>query len=450
MSRFTRPFAFVVFLASACTSAAPSTAIGERDADPEDAAEPNVVDAGRPVVPRDGGGFLTERFCDLPGSVQFTTSGIVVVPGPNTAMLDFLQLPAGFCVHFYGNVGNTRQIRFAPGGEVFVASPTTSTTGGGSGGRAEIVVLPDDDGDGVADEVKTFLKDLPSTQGLLFANDHFYYQDHTAILRIPYAPGDRAPSLPSEQVVDIQVHVSGGHWPKALDQADDGTIYVGNGGDQGEECDLSGPFRGGVLKIDGKVAKEVARGFRNPIAVRCQRGHNVCFAAELARDFSADQGGREKVVPIRQGDDWGFPCCATKGVRFPDVTMAADCSKVVSENVSFVIGDTPFGFDFEPGKWPAPYTGAMFVALHGAAGSWKGAGLVSIAVDPLTGALREGTNLYGGPSGSMAPFASGWDNNKRMHGRPAAVTFAADGRLFLGDDNSGDIVWIAPLDLPTH
>ena len=37
-----------------------------------------------------------------------------------------------------------------------------------------------------------------------------------------------------------------------------------------------------------------------------------------------------------------------------------------------------------------------------------------------------------------------------LHGRPAALTFAPDGRLFLANDNDGSIIWIAPvvMDVP--
>jgi glucose/arabinose dehydrogenase len=71
---------------------------------------------------------------------------------------------------------------------------------------------------------------------------------------------------------------------------------------------------------------------------------------------------------------------------------------------------------------------------------------VSVAVDLATGDLLPSTTL-GGISGGMRDFATGWDDKSLMHGRPAAVTFADDGRLFLSNDNSGDIIWIAPLDL---
>jgi glucose/arabinose dehydrogenase len=390
------------------------------------------------------------HFCDLPGSVQTTANGLVVVPGgPATAPdLRFLHLPVGFCAHFFANIGNTRQLRFAPGGELFVASPSAPTTGGGRGGLAAIMVLADDDHDGVGDRPKTFLSGLPSTQGLLFTGGYLYYQRGMKIMRVPYASGDRTPSGSSEQVADITIYSSKLHWPKTLDVADDGTIYVGNGGDQGETCTSGHPFHGGILKLDGSPdATPVAKGFRNPISVRCSRGHNLCFAVELARDYSDTQGGREKLVPIRPGDDWGHPCCATKDVPYPDITPVPNCSTVASENNSFVIGHTPFDLDFETGQWPAPWNQRVYVPLHGAYGTWDGARVVAIELDPVTGQLLPGSDLGGESSGAMLDFATGWDDGLLLHGRPAVVAFASDGRLFLGNDNNGDIIWIAPLTL---
>jgi glucose/arabinose dehydrogenase len=311
------------------------------------------------------------------------------------------------------------------------------------------MVLADDNGDGYADGNLKFLDNLPSTQGLLFSTGYLYYQDSTKILRTPYASGDRAPTGTSEVMVDISVYSSPLHWPKALDQADDGMIYVGNGGDQDETCVEPHPFHGGILKIDGSPGgAQVAQGFRNPIAVRCERGTNLCFAAELARDYSADQGGREKLVPIRQGDDWGYPCCATKNTPFPDVSPAPDCSMVAPEDASFLIGDTPFSFDFEPGNWPEPYKKSAFVPLHGSAGGWLGARVVMVQMDPTTGLPLAGTDIDSGSTGAMSDFATGWDDGQQDHGRPGAATFAADGRLFIGSDNNGEIFWVAPLDLP--
>ena len=422
-------------------------------ADPPDATVDSAVDGPGDVGRPESNPMMDAAIphpCALPGSIQYTPQGVVVVPGgAATPDVGYLQVPVGFCVHYYATVGDARQLRFAPGGDLFVASPTTSTSGGGVGGMSGVVIVPDDNLDGVGDTVLTFLDALPSTQGLLFTGGYLYYQDGTKILRTPFAPGDRAPSGTAAQVADIQIYSSDTHWPKTLDVADDGTVYVSNGGDQGEACDPARPFHGGILKLDGTPGgTPVARGLRNPFAVRCARGHDRCFALELAKDNSmAPDFGREKLIPIHEGDDWGFPCCATRGTPYLDVQPVPDCSGVTAESAAFYIGHTPFGIDFEPGLWPAPWTGNAIVALHGAFSSWTGERVVAIGMDPTTGLPLASSDLDGGDTGAMTDFATGWDDGKRDHGRPAAVAFSKDGRLFLGNDNDGTIVWIAPLSL---
>jgi glucose/arabinose dehydrogenase len=394
------------------------------------------------------------QWCNLPGTVQFTEQGTIVLPGAQAGDPDlgFLHLPMGFCAHYFGTVGDARQLRFAPGGELFVASPSGLTTGGNaSAGQASIVVLPDDDHDGRADSNLTFLGSLPETQGLMFIPGFFYYQDGAQIMRVPYASGDRTPSGPPSPVVNVTYYSSSLHWPKPMDMADDGSIYIGNGGDQGEVCDPAHPFHGGIRKVTDTTTNAtdgdaVAKGFRNPIAVRCVQGHDTCFALELALDYSAGQGGREKMVPIRAGDDWGFPCCATKGLPYTESPSGTDCSKVTADTVSWLIGDTPFGLAFAPSTWPGMWAGAAIVTTHGAAGSWVGARVVAIAMDPSTGMPLPGTNMNGQDMGSMTDFATGWDDGTLAHGRPSAVELSPDGRLFLANDNNGVIFWIAPLE----
>jgi len=402
-------------------------------------------------------------YCSLPGSVLWGAGGPTTVPGgpPSTPPLEWLTLPEGFCAHYFGTVGDARQLRFAPGGELFVASPTTTTTGGNaSEGAAAIVVLPDDNHDGAADQSITFLSNLPSTQGLLFANDSFYFQDGAAVRKLPYKKGDRQPSAMPQTVTTLSAPPIAApqdslHWPKALDVAMDGTMYVTNGGSQGDACLSTNPTRGAVFAFqdDGSMHL-VAKGFRNPIALRCETNHNVCLAVELALDYSDTTGGREKVVVVRSGDDWGYPCCATRDLPYSTVTYSdtqgtPDCANVAAESGSFVIGHTPFGVDFEPGMWPAPWKDRAFVTLHGVVGSFVGARVVAIGLDATTGLPMPATELgNGGPNAdSLLQFASGWDDGMQDHGRPAAITFAADGRMFLADDNLGIIVWIAPATL---
>jgi glucose/arabinose dehydrogenase len=439
--------------------------VGDAPADAkETSADVNVIEEVAP--PLDGP--VSRTFCELPGSLVFGSGGSkTLISGGETAApsLSWLSLPAGYCAHYFAHVPTSRQIRFAPGGELFVASPSTPTAGGAPAGLGAIVVLFDDNHDGYADgdtlphsdgsaqKLALFLSDssVASTQGLLFAPGFFYYQSSTSILKLPYVTGERSATGSPQTIADITMFESSDHWPKTLDIADDGTIYVGNGGDQSEVCEadttLPRPFHGGVLKIGGADdpvgGTPVARGFRNPIAIRCQRGHDLCFSAELGLDGSQSTGGREKVVPIRQGDDWGYPCCATTNVPYAG-TPSPNCSQVASETVAFVIGDTPFGLDFEPGSWPAPFSKNLFVATHGEVGSWEGARVVAVPTES-DGLPVQSSDLES--STGLTDFATGWPESSAVQpqGRPSALTFAPDGRLFLANDQDGDIFWMAPV-----
>ena len=427
--------------------------VGSKDAradGPGDAGNGDVAVLPADARPASG------TFCALPGSYVTTALGPEIIPDPSHTSpdLSWLQLPAGFCAHYFGTVLMARQLRFAPGGDLFVASPTTPTTGGANNGIAGIAILPDDDHDGYADSVVTYLGSLPSTQGLLFTGGFLYYQDHQRILRVPYNPGDRTPSGAAVTVTTITLPQAPEHWPKVMDVAQDGTIYITNGSTQNEACTPDNPVFGAVVSLQTNGGTTtVARGFRNPIAIRCETNHDVCLAAELSLDYSGPAGGREKLVPVQPGDDWGFPCCATQntpfsGVTYPDGAVP-DCTGVASESEAFVIGETPFGIDFEPGLWPSPWTGRAFVSLHGEVEQWLGARLVGVALDPTTGLPQSASDLDGGfDTQSAMDFAQGWGDGLRDHGRPAPLTFAADGRLFLGDDQRGAVVWIAPVGLP--
>jgi glucose/arabinose dehydrogenase len=449
-----------IFLFAACSKSSSPIAPVDAGLTP-DAAQP-PIDA----TPPPGDAAVTPMgLCGLPGAIVFGASGKTVVPGgsPSDPSLDFLTLPSGFCAHYYATVPNARNIRFAPGGELFVASPSMPSTGGGPGGLNAFVILPDDDNDGLPEAPITFLSfgSSAANQGMVFAPGYFYFQDGdpadgsfsagTRIMRVPYASGDRAPSATAEQVADITVYPSQIHWPRALDIADDGTIYVANGAEQETTCDPSHPFLGGILKIDpapggpNPNGTQVAKGFRNPISIRCERGTGHCFALELAKDYTYGLG-REKLVLIHEGDDWGFPCCATQNLPYPGIPDAGDCSVVVAENNSFYISTTPFSLDFEPGNWPAPWTHQIFIVTHGAAGTWAGARMVAIPTD-ATGMPQHSTDVGADAAAiqGMADFATGWDDGTKTHGRPAAVAFSHDGRLFVASDNDGVIFWISKM-----
>ncbi len=363
--------------------------------------------------------------------------------------LPWLTLQKGYCAHHFAKVTSTRELRFGPKGELFAASPGRTCVGGATTGLGAIVMVPDDDNDGVG-EAPIPIVSVVTAHGFTFAPGYIYYQASVSqIRRVPYDGGRTPianPTTAGDVVIDVTQYQSGSHWGKTIDIADDGTVYVTNGGDQGSACTQPTPFEGGILKADGTPSGHiVARGFRNAIRLRCQKGHNHCFALELGRDSSASFGGREKLVLVQDGDDWGHPCCASKNVPFSDISPVPDCSGVASEDDSFVIGSTPFGFDFVPQNWPAPYAGGVVVALHGVFGTWTGARVVMIGGDPVTGMPMKMSTTGPTPTGPISDFATGWDDMSNSHGRPTVAAFGPDGRLYIGDDTAGEIFWIAPV-----
>jgi glucose/arabinose dehydrogenase len=407
----------------------------------------------------------------------------------------WLTIPEGFCAHHYAVVPNARQMRFAPNGDLFVTSPTLGTTGGGPGGLNQIVVVPDDNQDGYGDGVLTFRSGpagltsttLMATQGILFANGYIYYQfpdtpsvtcangttpQSAKIVREPFLYGQRASNYCEDDVIEILQYCSDLHWPKTLDVADDGTIYVGNGGDQGELCLDPMPTHGGIWAVDGTAGgANVVLGMRNPYAVRCHHdGQDHCYSTELTLDYSGAMGGREKLILIQPQQTMpslvpgniGFPCCATANEPYPSVCVTCTsssssqmcsvsglcqpaCSDVAAELDQFLVGDTPFGLEFVDDEFQTPWDRQVFVALHGAAGSWTGARIVGIALDPNTGIPLPGSDTSGSNTGAMVDFATGWDDNTHTHGRPADLAMSPDGRLFVGSDTTGEIFWIAPI-----
>jgi glucose/arabinose dehydrogenase len=423
------------------------------------------TDGGFPEISADS--LPKGSYCALSGSLVGTPNGMAMVAGgdASTPNLDWLTVPNGFCAHHFANIAETRQLRVSPSGDVFASSPSSPTAGSeNKTGLGAIVVLPDDDHDGVADSTLTFIGNLAQTQGLTFAAGYVYFQDGTSLKRVAFKSGDRAPSAAIETVTTItpsEAQQFPVHWPKLVDVAKDGTVYFTNGSDQGESCyspqqTAQMPPTGSVFKVapDGTISL-VAKGFRNPIALRCEANANVCLVAELARDGSGASGGREKIVPLRQGDDWGFPCCATKNLPYESeeyqdnghVLVPSDCSDVTSEDVSFEIGHTPFGIDFEATGWPAPWGTRAFVALHGVVGSFVGSRVVGIALDPSTGNPLPSSDLDGSGSPNMMDFVTGWDDGTLSHGRATAVAFGGDGRMYVGDDTRGEIFWVAPVGL---
>jgi glucose/arabinose dehydrogenase len=346
----------------------------------------------------------------------------------------------GFCLKGYADVKEARAIAFAPNGDLFVASPSEAAPGGAFGGAAAVLLLSDDNHDGVA-ETHPYLTilnaqgDRPTeVHGLALGGGYLYFTTKATVWRTPYVDGQRMANGYPEDLGLPLTYGTGGRWTHGLARSVGGTLYTSRGGYA--SCGLSSPPGDiGTIGADGTLTT-VATGFRNPMYLRCHRTDEVCAAMELGEDL--ETGAVEKMLRLRPNTDYGFPCCTSMGK--PSVNQTMSCNDVTKEDAWFPLSDTPFGFDWEPGRWAAPFTGAVFVALHGSAYSsppWQGAAVVYAPTDPTTHM----------PTQDWAPFQTGWAVGGSALDRPADIAFSSDGRMFIADDASGSVFWMAPTTL---
>ena len=346
--------------------------------------------------------------------------------------------PNGFCLKSFAQIDEARGITFAPNGDLFVASPSESAPGGASGGAAAIFLLSDDDHDGVADQPHVFLTDLDANHttptevhGLALGGGYLYFTTKATVWRTPYTDGQRVATGYPEDLKLPATYATGGRWTHGLARSVGGQLYTSRG-----SYGTCGGVPGGDINTigDAGALQLVADGFRNPMYMRCHGVDEVCAAMELGEDLTT--GAIEKMLILRPSTNYGFPCCMTKGAPIPNA-MGETCAEVAKEDASFPLSDTPFGFDWEPGKWAAPYTNAVFVALHGSAYSsppWQGAAVVYAPTDPTTHV----------PTQDWQPFLTGFATTSPVLHRPSDVAFSPDGRMFIADDTSGNVYWMAP------
>jgi glucose/arabinose dehydrogenase len=409
--------------------------------DPDAAPPPTCVAVDIPP----GSG---KTYCDLPGA---DATG--------------LSVPSEFCIREFTTVPVTeaRVIRFAPNGDLFLAAPSMNTPGGAGNGAGAILVLPDDNGDGKADSVLTFAGGSPRSgsnncaglevdpanlacvHGLLFNGGYLYFTRSDEVRRVAYTPGARvAPAGPSELVATLGgAGISDVRWTHTLEQNKDGSIWVSRGRFDSSTCSPTEMESGAVFSL--KVASNatlpvtpevVANGFRNPMYLRCSPAScGECYTNELSGDGWDGVGGHEKLALLeKKGESWGYPCCVQRGVPGP-TAGSADCSNIGQELVSIPLHDTPFGLDFDRGAFPGEYKHGIFVALHGVVSSFGGSGVVWIKTDPTS--LRPAT----GEDALTTMFINGFG---KTVGRATDVAFSPDGRMFVADDTSGKIYWVAP------
>jgi glucose/arabinose dehydrogenase len=342
--------------------------------------------------------------------------------------------PDGFCLKYYAQIGEARSLAVAPNGDVFVGAPGRVTSGGATGGPGAVMVLSDDNHDGIA-EGSLFAGSLEDVHAVALGGGYVYFTTQETVWRTPYTDGLRVEMPGKRESLGLPDSFGlGGRWTHGLARSAGGQLIATRG-----EYGQCGMQQGGDISSigEGGALTKIATGFRNPMYVRCHPTDEVCAANELGEDLTP--GAREKLLMLRPNTNYGYPCCFTMSAPSANNGGMTDCANITVEDRSYPLQDTPFGLDWERGLWDAPYKDALFVALHGSAyssPSWQGTRIAYAQVDPQTRAPMEGETFH--------DFLTQWGPGGSPLERATDVAFSPDGRLFIADDTGGRVFWMAP------
>jgi glucose/arabinose dehydrogenase len=307
-----------------------------------------------------------------------------------------------------------------PDGEVYVAER----------GMGRIVRLPDEDGDGVADETQVVADGLRSPSSIAFHPDgSLYVGETTRVVRVTDPDSDGVFDASGVVVSGLP---SGGHSTRTVLFSPDGSTMYVSVGSSCNVCEETDPRRATIMRYepDGSGEAVFARGLRNAVGITFRPGADELWATNNGRDWLGDDQPPETVYLVREGDDAGWPRCHSGRIEDPDLGGTGSCEGVIAPEVEMQAHSAPLGLTFYTGdQFPEEYRGDLFVAFHG---SWNrstptGYKVVRIPMD------EDG-------AGEAQDFATGWlRDSGSQWGRPVDVLTGPDGSLFVSDDAGGTI-----------
>ena len=388
------------------------------------------------------------RVEDLPG--PFATASARnsprVVPRPADARP---RAPEGWRVDLFAEgLEEPRQIRVAPGGDVFIAETD----------RGRIRVLRAKDGATRAEQRWTFADGLDGPFGMAFyppgpSPQWLYVAENNRVVRFPYREGDTTARARPEVVVPDLSPASGGHTTRDLVFSLDGRRMFVSVGSQSNVAESMGKKSADQVRAweaahglgatwgfeerradvqvfdpEGKGGRIFASGLRNCVGMAVHPATGDLWCSTNERDGLGDDLVPDYVTRVKEGAWYGWPWYwlgnheepRLRGQR-PDLAGKATVPDVLLQAHSASLGMT-----FREGDG--------FAAEHGSWNRERRTGYKVIRVP-----TRDGV-----PTGEYEDFLTGFVVDPRsVWGRPVGVAVARDGALLVTEDANGTVWRVA-------
>lgn len=349
-----------------------------------------------------------------------------------------LRIPNGFQINVFADgLSNPRRIAIAPGAtpqkyDVFLVESRAN----------RIRVLRETNGDGVADEKRTFVQNLSQPYGLAFHDSGWLYVGNTdRIVRFPYKPGATSTDAPPQEIAPLTKGGYNQHRTRNLLFSRDGKKLYVTIGSSCNTCEERDPQRAAISEMnpDGSGRRLFASGMRNPVGIAWDADDKL-WAVVNERDLLGDDIPPDYLPQVQEGGFYGWPYAYADINRkiIPDPKFGKRAPEKVEATVAATVPvqahSAALGLAFYPatGNFGPKYSGDAFLAYHG---SWNR--------DEATGYKIVRVDFQDGKPISVTDFVSGFLKNGKTDGRPVDVQIAPDGALLFTDDHGGKIWRVA-------
>src|SRR5437762_6624363 len=335
--------------------------------------------------------------------------------------VDQIKLPPGFSIELVARLPSARATTWGDGGTLFVGS---------SAGNVYALTFAAPNASRQA-SVHTIASGLRDPGGVAFHSGALFVSAVSRILRFDDIER-RVQSPPEPLVVTDQLPSDGHHGRKFIAFGPDGKLYA----NVGAPCNICEPDPERYAHIerinaDGSGRETVARGVRNSVGFDWDPRTKELWFTDNGRDMLGDDVPPDELNHVTAvPQHFGYPYCHGGDISDPEFGKQHPCSEFVPPTRKLGPHVASLGMRFYTGtQFPAVFRNQIFIAEHG---SWNRSQKIGYRI---TLVRLDAT----GKAVAYEPFAEGWLQADRVWGRPADVSVAPDGSLFVSDDLAGVI-----------
>ena len=342
--------------------------------------------------------------------------------------VDRLVIPDGFkATLFANNLASPRQIAEGKNGYIFVGSK-----------EGKVYALKDNDKNGQIDDVRTIFDGLNDSSGVAYSNGSLFIAEINRVWRIDNIEDnlDNHSNKPLEKIlVTDDLPSDQWHGRKWIMIDEDGSIVL----NIGAPCNV-------CLREDERYATIIrfkdnrwiieARGVRNSVGFDRSPINGKLYFTDNGRDWMGDlMPSCELNMLEESGDFFGFPYLHASDVKDPEFGNNDHGYEIKKPILHLGPHVAPTGIEFYTSNtFPVEYKNNAFITLHG---SWNSSKKVGYKV------IRVTFDNMGYPT-SVTDFVTGFLDDEKVLGRPAAPFMLSDGSLLISDDYADAIYRISP------